>query len=329
MRGRQFCWSDPALQKLAKKFVAASDEVWRLHNRHELDCEFFQGFCEEGHYGGRSRPTSTRQGIYCCTPSGKFLGSINTTDPKRMIGMLERALEAWKKTPKDERYLDYDPATRADEIRRYEQQYPADGLPLRVYSRDPKRAGIPDDWRAAAWNVDSLWYRRDEMQQMVPSRMRKDAKVDWPEAIVQRFVRHNLVDNVRGQTNGYRADNVLAAKMTATITRVAKGRVTLTLQGESRTSTTGSWPKDGKVDGSGGQWARGVQTSMFGEAEWDTKAKRFVRLEIAARGTRWGRTRYNFRQDDVDEAPILFAIVLDEQDPGRRVAPAELGAYGW
>ena len=56
---------------------------------------------------------------------------------------------------------------------------------------------------------------------------------------------------------------------------------------------------------------------------------RFVKFSLAAVGSRWGRTRYNFRQDDVDEAPIGFAIILDEEDPGRRVAPAEMGAYGW
>lgn len=331
MRGREFCWSDPKLQKLAKQFVAASDEVWRLHNLKELDCQFFQGFCEEGHYGGRARPSSTRQGIYCCTPAGKFLASVNTTDPKRMARMLTEALEAWKKVPAKERYLDYDPATRADEIRRRENQFPADGLPLRVYTRDMPRKDLPDDWRGVAWNVDSLWYRQTEARAMLPQRLKKGASVEWPTALVQRLIRHHLVDNVRGQTNGYGASQVMQGQIKATVIQVDKRKVVVQLEGVSQASTTGAWPKDGKFSemSSHGQHSRGVQTTLFGEAEYSKKDERFTRFELAARGTRWGQTRYNFRQDDLDETPIGFAIILDEKDPGRRVAPAEFGAYGW
>ena len=68
---------------------------------------------------------------------------------------------------------------------------------------------------------------------------------------------------------------------------------------------------------------------MYGEASYDVGKGSFVTFQLAASGTRWGRTRYNFRQDDVNEAKIAFAIVFDGDDPGRKVAPAEMGAYGW
>ncbi len=328
MRGRQVCWSDPKLQKLAKQFVPATDEVWRLHNLKEIDCLYFQGFSEQGHY--RTHGT-TRQGIYVCTPSGRFLASINTTDPRRMERMLQQALERWKATPKSQRYLGYDPATRKDGINRRENQYPADGLPLRVYSRDMPRKDLPDDWRRTAWNVDSLWYRKDEMRQLLPERLAKGRSVDWPDALVQRIVRHHLVDNVRGQTNGYRGEQVQVARLKTTVTKVAKGKVTVTFEGASRATTTGTWPAKGTFEevAQPGSMSRGMRTSLFGEAEFDSKTGRFTRFELAAVGTRWGRTRYNFRQDDVDASPIAFAIVLDPEDPGNRVAPAEFGAYGW
>ncbi|MDJ0974938.1 MAG: hypothetical protein QNJ98_10800 [Planctomycetota bacterium] len=331
MRGRQVCWSDPKLQELAKKFVPATDEVWRLHNRKELDCLFFQGFCEEGHYGGRSKPTTTRQGIYCCTPSGQFLASVNTVDPRRMARMLEQALAKWAEVPESERYLDYDPKTRAGEIRRLEQRYPADGLPLRVYTRDMPRTDLPDDWRKAAWNVDSLWYQKTEARSLLPKKLKKGATHAWPERLVQRLARHNLVDNVRGQTNGFRAKHVKVGEITTTVLTLDEDRVTVRFEGRSETTTTGTWPEKGKVAGVDGfdTFARGVRTTLRGEATWSRSKARFLRFELAAEGTRWGRTRYNFRQDDVDEAPIGFAIVLDENDPGRRVAPAEVWHYGW
>ena len=331
MRGRQVCWSDRKLQVLAKKFVPVADEVWRLHNLKELDCRFFQGFCEEGHYGGARAHGTTRQGIYCCTPSGRFLGSINTTDPRRMEAMLRSAWKRWEAIPRAERYLDYDPASRREEIRRRETLFPEDGLALRVYSRDGARTGLPDDWRRTAWNVDSLWFRKDEATQLVPAKPKKGTLRAWPTPLVQRLVRHNLVDNVRGQTNGYAGAQVQVATLTTTVTRVRGSIVEMTFAGESRTTTTGQWPENGRAASAaeGERFARGVRTEMSGHATFDRTTGRFTRFRLAAVGTRWGRTRFNFRQEDVDEAPIAFAIVLDEDDPGRRVAPAEIGAYGW
>jgi hypothetical protein len=331
VRGRQVCWSDPKLQTLAKQFVPAADEVWRLHNRKEIDCLFFQGFCEEGHYGGRTRPTSTRQGIYCCTPSGRFLASVNTTDPRRMERMLREALRKWEALPVKERLLDFDPTSRRAEIRRREQLYPTDGLPLRVYARDMPRKNVPDDWRKAAWNVDSLWFRKDEARALLPEHLREGQHVDWPRLLLHRLIRNNLVDNVRGQTNGYKADQVQVARQRTTVARASPTAVIVRFEGESRATTTGSWPKDGKYAGmqQHGPNSRGVGTRLSGEAEFDPQTGRFTRFELVAVGTRWGRTRYNFRQDDLDESPIGFAVVFDPADPGNRVAPALFSAYGW
>lgn len=334
MRGRQVCWSDPRLQALAKKFIPVCDEVWRLHNLQELDCRYFQGFCEEGHYGGPNR--QTRQGIYVHTPSGRFLGSVNTTDPRRMERMLDEALDRWKAMPKKDRYLDYDPATRREAIQRRERQYPADGLPLRVYTRDIDARGgprkdVPDDWRGTAWNVDSLWYRKDEARALLPGRLAKGRSIEWPAALAQRMVRHNLVDNVRGQTNGYSAAQVRTARIRSEVVSVKKQLVTVRFEGETLAHTTSAWPKDGATASvaGGDAFARGVRTRLAGEAVYDKKAGAFTSFRLAAVGSRFGRTRYNFREEDVDERPIAFAIIFDPDDPGRRVAPAEMGAYGW
>ncbi len=250
-----------------------------------------------------------------------------------MQKMLETALKRWRAMPERMRYLDYDPAQRRHEIRRAAQSYPANGLVLRVFTRDlPRSKKFPaDDWRAGAWNVDSLWYRAQEAESMLPSSPRKGAQIDWPQAVIERLVRHNLVDNVRGQTNGYRADHVQAARMTATVTATSKTSVWLQLEGESRTTTTGAWPQKGRYDSlkSNDPHARGVQTKLRGVAVFDRKSKRFQSMEIVAMGTRWGKTMYNFRQDDLDESEIGFVILLDAQDVGGRVTPAEFGAYRW
>ncbi len=331
MIGRQVCWSDPALAKLAEKFVAASDEVWRLQNRKDVDCKFFQGFCEEGHYGGRTRPTGTRQGIYCCTPSGRFLASVNTTDPKRMARMLSEALAAWAKTPEGDRYLNYDPATKASSIGRAEQNVPKDGLLLRVYSRDVPARKASRAWLELAWNVDSLWYRRDEIRELLPKKIVVGAKQIWPEALAQRLIRTGLVDNVRGQTLAYDANHVRDAQIKSEITAINEGVATVRISGSTRASTTEAWPIGGEVASLKGarEFDRGVRTTLLGEAQVQLDKRTITSLAIAVAGTRWGRTRYNFRGGDVDEAPIAFAVRLEPDSPIARVAPAHVWSYGW
>ena len=108
-------WSDIEIIGLSEEFVTAADETWRLQRGSDPECRFFQSFADVGHYRGEG---TTRQGIYCCTPSGRVLGSVNTTNPQRMRRMLEGALERWAAMPKSERYLDEDPAKRREEIRR-------------------------------------------------------------------------------------------------------------------------------------------------------------------------------------------------------------------
>ena len=80
------------MKTLLEKFVTVADEVGRLQRGKDTECSLFQGFCEQGHYGGRKEPTNTRQGVYAVAPSGRFLASINTQSPERMADMLRTAL---------------------------------------------------------------------------------------------------------------------------------------------------------------------------------------------------------------------------------------------
>ena len=90
MRARRSVWSDREVQTLLGSFVTVADEVGRLQRGDDAECRLFQGFCEQGHYGGRTLPTRTRQGIYAIAPSGRFLASINATQPDRIAAMLRK-----------------------------------------------------------------------------------------------------------------------------------------------------------------------------------------------------------------------------------------------
>lgn len=291
------------MRELAKRFVPATDEVWYLHHRKNAECEFFRGFCEEGHYGGRTEPTNTRQGIYCVAPSGKFLASVNTTDPRRLETMLLEALAAWEKLPETERYLPDPPDPDAGRS----IPYPEGGLVLRSYVRDLPRKDAPRGWRRDAWNTDTVWFGRDEARAFLPAKL---AVGEERKVRADRFARFGLLDSVRGQTRPFRHADVKNAALSSRVTKVGGGRVHVELSGASHTDAGD----------------RGVRVELKGHAVWDEAKRRFVEFELVAWGERWGATRYNARNDDKRPSPVGFVFTLAGDDD--RVAPAFRYAYG-
>jgi hypothetical protein len=320
VRGRQAVWSQPDIQELAARFVAATDEVWRLHHLKDPECQLFQTFMDEGIYRDR-RGHSTRQGIFAIAPSGVLLADINTTRPGPMRDMLKRALVAWDKLPKAERFLPYDPETRRAQIKRGERRFPSDAVAMRVYVRDLPRKDVPADWRAKAWNIDHAWFRASELRSLLPANLKKKATKDWPQPLVDRIARLQLTDFVRGQTTPYAADALHAASLQTEVLKVKKGGIELRFSGKAQVNT-GTWS-----DRPDGSTTRGIDVTLLGSATWDRRSDRFTTFELVAVGRRWGQTQFNFRQDDVDPAPIGWVLTLAPD--GERVPPAALGAYGW
>ena len=64
------------------------------HSQHRKDIEgkYFRKIAEQGHYAGRTQPTSTRQGLYVATVDGHLLASVNSTDAGEVLGMMKRAV---------------------------------------------------------------------------------------------------------------------------------------------------------------------------------------------------------------------------------------------
>lgn len=305
----------PEVQKLLRSFVPVADEVGRLQRGKDAECRLFQKFCEEGHYGGRTIPTPTRQGIYAITSSGVFLGSCNTRSAKRVITMLEEALKRFGAMSRGQRAIGENGEAALAAVRRFEDRFPKDGLALRVVSRDLPGAAKHRPYDRA-WNLDWAWFRKAEALAMLPGEERVGATKDIPKDLVMRLARFHLVDNVRGQTSSYRAGEVEEAELSCTLRRFKAGRWTLGLEGKTRASAGGKWP-------------RGLAVTLRGEAVWDTARQRFTKFELVAVGKRWGRTKYNARAAGDDREPIGFVLTLAEDAPSSRVAPAHIWAYGW
>ncbi len=301
-----------------KEFIPCSDEVWRLQNRPDVDCKHFQKYMEEGHMRG---VPNTKQGIYAATPSGLFLASTNTLDGGQMADMMRRALDKWKTLSKKDRLLPEAPAAAG--IDRSENRFPKDGLAFKVTSRDMQRDDLRNDWTGVAWNIDYAWYRKEEISQLMPKELTKGAKVEWPAPLARRLARFHFIDNVRGQTDAYDDRSIVEAKLTTEVTKVSKGIVTLKISGSTKASTTGQWPATPDPN------MRGMGLTVLGTATYDPSKGKFTAFEIVAVGTRWGMTRFNFRENDRKVSPIGFVLQLVDDKPANRVAPAHFGGYNW
>lgn len=307
--------------------MPVADEVWYLHNRKGPECDFFRSFCEEGHYGGRRKPTSTRQGIYCATPGGTFLASVNSTDPRRLEAMLKQAQARWKAMPEAERYMQEAPKAGAADRFRGESNYPEGGLVLRVYTRDLPRDERPRrGWRAAAWNEDFAWFKAQEARAFVPEEHEVGAERRVEAALVRRLARCHFVDNVFGQTRPFRDAEVEQARLTSRVVKLEGAQIHLVLEGATRTSAEGRWHMGG-LRFEKKKMTRGFEARLRGTAVFDTATARFTAFEMVAVGTRWGGTQYNARDDDLDPAPMGVALVLAGDSPAERVTPAHYWSY--
>lgn len=289
-------------------FVPAADEVGRLQRDTDPESRCFQGFAEFGHYGGRERPTSTRQGTYVVTPSGKFLGSWNTRQVPEVRRRMRAALDAWAALPEAERY----PAEALAPGARFEDQYPTDGLVLFAYSRDLPRAADardPADWRTSAWNVDHAWFTATEAASL--------ASGELDEGAARRLVRLHARDCVRGQTRPFPLECVRTARLAARVVAENGATKTLELSGEARVSESGSWLTGGGND-TPEETTRAFDGAFYGRAVWDGAG--FTSFELALVGVRTGATQYNERADDRGPAPMGVVFQLAPEDD--RVAPA-------
>lgn len=315
-------WSDPEVQKLAAEFVPAADASDRIQSKDSFDADalLFHKF------GGRRTIASTRageglgQGQYAVAPSGELLASCATPDPREVAAMMKAGLEKWKQLPRERRLLAEPPDPKAAENwRRWEKLYPADGLVLRVVTRDlPRGDGkeVPAHFRYA-WNQDFAWFTKTEARAFLPAEPKQGGAHDVPRPLVARLARFHLLDNVRALNYASFSDEAVEkARLTATVLGVDGGRVSLRFEGETRAATTE-------------EPAQGYAPKLLGRGEYDLKAEKFVSFELVAVGDRWGTGNCNQRNDDTAPSPMGVVLTPAGDGPADRLPPAFISKYGW
>ena len=317
MAGRARAFSDPTVIRLARdRFVPVAEDSTALERQQDDKGEFFRHVAEQGHYGGRTYPTRTRQGSYAFTADGRFLGSINSRDPRQMAAMMEAALARWERS--GDAAAPSPIALGADGD---ESGYPVDGPVLQVAARDLPRAvdTRPDDWRKIAWNLDHAWFGRDEARALVPEPRAVGARAAAPWSVRRRLARFHLRDFVRGEPFAWPEEAIRRAELWSEIVAADGAAVRLALRGAFRLEHEARWvrPEDGEER----RYPTGYDAELVGEATWDDERGRFTDFDLVAVGPRWGTNQYNNREDDLGPEPMAVAFGLAGDTPAERTPP--------
>ena len=298
--------------ELTKQFITTTDEVGRLQRGNDPECRFFQEMANHGHFGGR--PGSTRQGIYVCAPNGKFLASINSNDPERVMKMLQEGLAAWQALPESQRRLEAD--SQIQPRHRWEDSYPTDGLVLNVISRDLPERCDPSQPCEVKWNKDYVWFSQGEARQWLGEDPQIGDVHSLPEKLVARLVRFNLVDNVKGETPRFTPAGIEHSRISTEVVERNGPIVRVKIVGQTTGVAAEGW----------WQSANGVVTRVLGNGVFDLNENAFQTFEMVALGRRWGQTRFNGRYRDPDSGPLGYVFRLAAPD-APRIAPTGIASY--
>lgn len=218
---------------------------------------------------------STAQGFYVLGADGSDYGFNNNRSVERVLGLMDRGLAAFKERPP--RKVEIDPASG-----RYGFARPQDVATVRVFSRVRP---VPDGCDPSNENVarDHVW--------VLPSEMQDLASGKFSEALAMRLCRFHMVDNVRGEPDHWRRDEVLRHEF-----KVDKDG---TLTGSFSMATA-----DGK---------RGMEGSLTGRLLPDG-------FRAFASATAWGASTYA-PNPPKGKFPMVFAFVVADDKYSRVVAP--------
>ncbi len=308
------------------RFVPVAENCSPLqHAQQDAKGEYFRLIAEQGHYAGRTIPSTSRQGLYAFKADGTLLASINTREARPLLDMIEQALERWDRNPETAKGAPetYEPDPR------FRSRYPEGGLILLTTTRDLPRVvdTRPDDLRRRAFNHDYAWFTREEAVSIVPSDPRIGQRAPLPDPITRRIARFHLVDSTRGETPAWRPEHVEVADLTVEVTGLAGSAVELRLHGRVRNHAHGDWPVKGFQPPEPDQ-DRGYDAQLLGYLTYDRTRAAFTRFEVVAAGTRWGGTEYNGRFDDLAPAPMGVLFELAGTLPRDRTPPhANLAEY--
>ena len=323
MTGRASVFSnEKVIEWIKRDFVPLAVNVSNLQSQQDRDGRFFRKIAEQGHYAGRTKPTSTRQGLYIATVDGTLLASNNTGSPIEVLRLMHKGINAWNRGAKNSKGK-FKSSAEPDE--NYKVTFPEGGLILRETMRDLPRPRQLHH-KTAPHNFDHVWMTAEEVKSFAPAKPEPGLKYEIPEKYVRRLVQFHLIDQVKGESPAWEKSQIINASISALVTQVADEesgtpRIRIKLKGSAKCICPPTGERNPytnlRITAE-----RGIEVVIRGWLTYDTKTESFTDFDLLACGERWGTATYSFRGRDMERSPIGFAFEQLEVKPENMIRPA-------
>lgn len=217
------------------------------------------------------------QGVYAVTPSGRFLGKIDTGwptyDAAGSLRNLRVAVDKYREMPKSERIGRRVMKESDRSMAKAEELAQAGVLKMRTTAR---HYAFPEmelfDQRHPEYaKLDAFWLSPSEQQSMLPSTHKKGERCYLADSLVERMLLH--CQPMEG-CGAWWKEHIQKQKLEVEVSKVKGSQVFLKFSGELAMSADSQWNKS---DYSG---------RLLGVGVWDEKLKAFTRLEWVTLGMR-------------------------------------------
>lgn len=302
-----------------EEFVPVACDDWYQRRRQDAEGAFFRQVSDQSPRGGDH--TSTRQGIYLLTASGRLLAHKNAgQNAGVMREVLREALAKWSKLPESERAPGAVGVPDAGKLDGgYTRKPPAGGLIINVHARALEKAAGAGGVSDAVCKIgdgdeasrDHLWLTADEWRAFVPERASRGDRVTLPPEVVRRIVRFHLIDNTRGEPPMWRAEDVRVSELAGTVEEADASHMLIRLEGKALLADSAT----------AGATGRGFDAALLGHVRYDRATDRIDRFDLLALGDHWGEGTHT-RGARPGRTPFGVAFELAKGDkPGDAVPP--------
>ncbi len=221
--------------------------------------------------------SSIHQGVYAVSPSGKFLGKIDTGwpsyDAEASLENLRAAVGKYNQFPKSERVGGGGVAESDRSMPKAKEVAQEGVLKMRTSARSyafPEME-LFDQRHPIYGKLDAFWLSPSEVSSLLPALHKAGESSYLAESLVERMLLHSQPMEGCG---GWWKEHILKQRVKVSVSHVIGSEVFLLYQGDLAMSADSKWNTS---DFAG---------KLLGMGTWDEKIQQFTRLEWVTLGER-------------------------------------------
>ncbi len=254
-------------------------------------------------------PDHTIQGFLVVSADGRAFDWLNDSDPAQVKTFLEHGLSWYRKI--DAKHVSISDAELNEPFSKHP---PSDATVVRTFSRiRPTPAGC--DKLNQSVGRDHMWIFADEVREIVQDTPKAPSEVQsfpMPKTLAMRMVRFHLIDNVRGEPDMWRKEDVKKAEFSVHMKSENGNSRTYRFVGACSIETANS--------------KRGLDGKIEGEFDVNCQTDKITRWRAYSESMAWGESRFTPGAPK-GRFPLIVAMT-ETNDETSKIVPPQAVSYG-